>query len=231
MQLTYRDRSEFAMICTMIHQGRKFGPQAWRGYHCRPGNARLPAAARLATGIRANPPSEDLLARDDKLARLEALLFLADEPLPAKLLCRAAGLRDVREVEQLLEQYRSLLKEDHAPIQVFATAGGYQLVTRPEYYQWLLRIRRSGTGSELRLTSAQLETLAVIAYKQPVTRAELESVRGVTCSDTVRVLVEKGFVRTAGRHESLGRPQLYATTKKFLLQFGLMTLNDLPGIK
>lgn len=218
------------MMTTMIHSQKKYGPQTWRGYHRRPGNTRPLTLARILTGIRTPKTSTDPLVRDDKLARLEALLFLADEPLTAKILCRAVGLRDVREVEPLLDRYQSLLDADHSPMQVFATAGGYQLVTRPEYYQWLLRLRRSGSGVELRLTAAQLETLAVIAYKQPVTRAELESIRGVTCSDTVRALVEKGFIRTVGRHESLGRPQLYATTKKFLLQFGLMTLSDLPGI-
>ncbi|MCZ2343588.1 MAG: SMC-Scp complex subunit ScpB [Bacteroidales bacterium] len=214
----------------MIHHRPKWGPQTWRGYHRRPGNVRPPLSVRTLTGVRTRETANDPLARDDQIAKLEAVLFLADEPLPAKILCRAVGLRDTHAVEHLLDRYQALLDADGAPIHVFATAGGYQLVTRPVFFQWLLRLRRTGSGVEFRLTAAQMETLAVIAYKQPVTRAELESVRGVACGDTVRTLVEKGFIRTAGRHESLGRPQLYATTKKFLLQFGLMSLSDLPGI-
>jgi segregation and condensation protein B len=87
------------------------------------------------------------------------------------------------------------------------------------------------TGHELRLTPASLETLAVIAYKQPIMRAEVEKVRGVACSEIIRQLMEKGLVRGAGRHDSLGRPQLYGTTKRFLQAFGLNTLKDLPEVE
>ncbi|HVL16095.1 MAG TPA: SMC-Scp complex subunit ScpB, partial [Gemmata sp.] len=86
-------------------------------------------------------------------------------------------------------------------------------------------------GHELRLTPAALETLAVIAYKQPIMRAEVEKVRGVACGEMVRHLMEKGLVRVAGRHDSLGRPQLYGTTKRFLQVFGLNTLKDLPEVQ
>jgi segregation and condensation protein B len=91
-------------------------------------------------------------------------------------------------------------------------------------------VRLKRTGHELRLTAAAMETLAVIAYKQPVMRAEVESVRGVACAELIRQLMEKGLVRIAGRHDSLGRPQLYGTTKKFLQAFGLNSLKDLPEV-
>ncbi|MBY0460185.1 MAG: SMC-Scp complex subunit ScpB, partial [Gemmataceae bacterium] len=99
----------------------------------------------------------------------------------------------------------------------------------PMYHIWLARLKR--TGHELRLTPAALETLAVIAYKQPIMRAEVEQIRGVACSEVVRQLMEKGLVRVAGRHDSLGRPQLYGTTKKFLQAFGLNALDDLPEVE
>ena len=102
-------------------------------------------------------------------------------------------------------------------------------MTRPRYHQWLARLKR--TGHDLRLSPAALETLAVIAYKQPIMRAEIEKLRGVACSEIVRMLMEKGLARVAGRHDSLGRPQLYGTTKKFLQAFGLNTLNDLPEVE
>ena len=112
---------------------------------------------------------------------------------------------------------------------MLAIAGGFQLLTRAAYHPWLTRLRR--TGHELRLTPAALETLAVIAYKQPIMRAEVEQVRGVGCAEVIHLLMEKGLVRVAGRHDSLGRPHLYGTTKAFLRAFGLNALNDLPEVE
>jgi segregation and condensation protein B len=122
-----------------------------------------------------------------------------------------------------------LYEADGSAFQVEELAGGYQLLTRPAFHPWLLRLRR--TGHELRLTPAGLETLAVIAYRQPITRAEIEVVRGVQCAELIRVLMEKGLVRVTGRHPSLGRPQLYGTTRRFLQAFGLGSLRDLPEVE
>ena len=122
-----------------------------------------------------------------------------------------------------------LYEADGSAFRVEEIAGGFQLLTRPEYHPWLVRLRQ--TGHDLRLSPAALETLAVVAYKQPITRAEVEQVRGVQCGDLIRVLMEKGLVRVAGRHDSLGRPQLYATTRQFLQAFGLKSLRDLPGVE
>ena len=108
-------------------------------------------------------------------------------------------------------------------------AGGFQLLTRPIYHPWLLRLRR--TGNELKLSPAARETLAIIAYRQPIMRADIESIRGVQCGDMLRVLMEKGLVRIAGRHDSLGRPVLYGTTRKFLQAFGLKSVQDLPLVE
>jgi segregation and condensation protein B len=105
-------------------------------------------------------------------------------------------------------------------------AGGYQLLTRPEYHHWLTRLKR--TGNELRLSPAMRETLAIIAYRQPIMRADIEKVRGVHCGELLRQLMEKGLIRIAGRDASLGRPVLYGTARKFLQMYGLKNLKDLP---
>jgi segregation and condensation protein B len=204
------------------------GPAARRPFSQRPGNVRPPAALRYAPPP-AEPTAADPLARDAKLARLEAALVLADEPLTARRLAEVAALADAAESRRLIERLRTLYDADGTAFQIEELAGGYQLLTRPVFHPWLLRLRRS--GHDLRLTPAALETLAVIAYKQPIMRAEVENVRGVQCGEVIRVLMEKGLVRIAGRHTSLGRPQLYGTTKKFLQAFGLNTLKDLPDVE
>jgi segregation and condensation protein B len=119
-----------------------------------------------------------------------------------------------------------LLAADGSAFRVEDIAGGYQLLTRPEFHPWLVRLRQ--TAGEPKLSGALLETLAIVAYRQPIMRADLEAVRGVHCGDALRTLMERGLVRIAGRHDSLGRPVLYATTKKFLATFGLRDLRDLP---
>jgi segregation and condensation protein B len=205
---------------------QRYSSAARRLYTERPGNTRRPNPLRLATPR--EEPTTDPLARDAKLARLEATLFLADEPLTAKKLAEVAGLQDITEVKQQLAKLRGFYDADESSFQIEELAGGYQLLTRPTFHTWLLRLRR--TGHDLRLTPAALETLAVVAYKQPITRADLDSIRGVSCAELIRQLMEKGLVRLAGRQASLGRPQLYGTTKKFLQVFGLKSLEDLPEV-
>jgi segregation and condensation protein B len=155
--------------------------------------------------------------------------LIADEPLAARRLADAAGLADAAEARRSVDRLRDLYDADGSAFQVEEIAGGFQLLTRPVYHPWLARLKR--TGHDLRLTGAGMETLAVIAYKQPVMRAEVETVRGVACGEVIRQLMEKGLVRITGRHDSLGRPQLYGTTKKFLQAFGLNTLKDLPEVE
>ena len=155
--------------------------------------------------------------------------MIADEPLPARKLADVAGLADTAEARAHIARLQALYDIDGSAFQVEEIAGGYQLLTRTQYHTWLARLKR--TGHELRLTPATIETLAVIAYRQPIMRAEVEKVRGVACGEVVRQLMEKGLVRVAGRHDSLGRPQIYGTTKKFLQAFGLNTLKDLPEVE
>jgi segregation and condensation protein B len=212
----------------MVSFIKRCGPAARRPCNVRPGNAVLPPALRFRREPAEAVPA-DPLGRDPRLARLEAALMMADEPLAARKLADVAGLTDAAEARTLIDRLRGLYDADGTAFQVEEIAGGYQLLTRPEYHPWLTRLKR--TGHELRLTGAALETLAVIAYKQPVMRAEVEAVRGVACGEVVRQLLEKGLVRVAGRHDSLGRPQLYGTTKGFLRAFGLNSLDDLPEVE
>src|SRR5439155_21671052 len=121
---------------------------------------------------------------------------------------------------------RLLYDQDGAAFQVEELAGGFQLLTRAEYHRWLGGLRRA--GAEVRLTGPARETLAIVAYRQPIMRADVEAIRGVHCGDTLRLLMERGLVRIAGRDDSLGRPVLYGTTKKFMQLFGLKSLKALP---
>jgi segregation and condensation protein B len=165
-------------------------------------------------------------ARDARLAWIEAALFAADEPLTARRLAAAAGLVDAAEARRLARKLQALYEADGTAFQVEEVAGGFQLLTRPEYHRWLVRLRH--TGNELRLTAPARETLAIVAYRQPIMRADIEAIRGVHCGEILRLLMEKGLIRIAGRDNSLGRPVLYGTTKKFLQVFGLKSLRELP---
>jgi segregation and condensation protein B len=169
---------------------------------------------------------EGELARDSRLAQVEAALLAADEPLTLRRLLTATGLTENSEVRQLVQRLQALYEQDGTAFQIEELAGGFQLLTRPEYHPWLSRLRRA--GNDMRLSAAARETLAIVAYRQPITRADVEAIRGVQSADMLHQLMEKGLVRIAGREESLGRPVLYATTRKFLQVFGLRNLRDLP---
>ena len=202
------------------------GPASRRRTDRFPPNARPPLAYRLL-GDRLDPIPADPHARDPKLARVEAALFLASEPLSARKIATAATLADSAEARRLVNKLRDLYDADASAFQVEEIAGGFQLHTRPAYRPWLKKAHR--TGGDIRLTPAAQETLAVVAHRQPVPRADVEAVRGVGCGELLTQLMEKGLVKIVGRQESLGRPVLYGTTKKFLQAFGLASLKDLPG--
>jgi len=163
-------------------------------------------------------------------AIVEAMLFAGEDPLGAERLAEAAG-EDVT-VGMVREAVRELMADYDAHGRAFTIeeiAGGFQLFTRPQFNPYLRKIVRA--RSEARFTQAALETLAIIAYKQPIMRVEVEDIRGVACGDMIRTLMQKGLVRVAGRGEQLGRPLLYGTTKKFLQAFGLASTKDLPDAK
>ncbi len=201
------------------------GPLARPAPGLLPRNRRLPLLYRLLEGEGGEPAGQGELARDASLAKIEAILLAADEPLTPRRLAAAAGI-EAAAVRPQVRKLQALYDRDGTAFRVEEAAGGFQLQTRPEYHPWLMRLRRS--GSDLRLSAPARETLAIVAYRQPIMRADIEAIRGVQTSDVLRQLMEKGLVRIAGRDDSLGRPVLYGTTKKFLQVFGLRGLRDLP---
>lgn len=159
----------------------------------------------------------------------EALLFVAGEPVSVRRLSRAMGGMNASDVQGVLAQLAEDYEREARGLQVLEVAGGFQLGTRPEYADWILQF----TGQKRRspLTSAALETLAIVAYKQPVTRAEVDAIRGVESGGVVRTLLDLELIEVKGRKEVLGKPQLYGTSEKFLRAFGLRRLEDLPSIQ
>lgn len=163
--------------------------------------------------------------RTHRLARLEAVLFLSRESLNSRKLSEYADLEDGTEARTLIKQLNQLYQDEQSVLRVERVAGGYQLVTHWQFGRWLKRLGAGQSG--IRLSAPAMETLAVVAYRQPVLRAEVEAIRGVSCGEMLRQLMERDLVRIRGRSEELGRPYLYGTTKRFLQQFGLDTIDEL----
>lgn len=157
---------------------------------------------------------------------MEAVLLLAREALGSRKLADLAGLADGTEARTLVRKLNRLYDEEGCAFRVVEVAGGFQLMTRPKFAPWLRRLHSSLV--EVRLSAPAMETLAVIAYRQPMMRADIEAVRGVQCGEILRQLMERDLVRIVGRAEELGRPFLYGTTKQFLRVFGLRHLDELP---
>jgi len=166
---------------------------------------------------------------DDLKTIVEALLFATDEPIPLKRITDILDFADGRAVRRALNELRDQYYEQGHAFALEEIAGGYQLLTRKDYAPWVAKLSRAAARSKL--SQAALETLAIVAYKQPILRADVEAIRGVQVDAVLRALVEKELVKIVGRHDSLGRPLLYGTTRKFLEAFGLKSLDDLPGLQ
>ena len=161
----------------------------------------------------------------DKLeGAVEALLFAAGEPLSVGELAQLLQL-EKPQVWELLGTLKEKYTSESCGLMLREVDNGFQLVTKPEYYELLQGL---GKIKEIKLTNAAMETLAIIAFKQPVTRAEMEAIRGVKVDGVVNTLLDLGLIEEAGRKKTIGNPILYATTDKFLLTFGLNSLQDLP---
>lgn len=171
----------------------------------------------------------EMPGREESRQALYAMLFASDRPLSAGRLAEALGGVDRDVVANLLDELRDELDKDGTPFVLCEIAGGYQLTTKPEYAPYIRRlfqIKRSAA-----ISRPLLETLAIIAYKQPVTRAEVEAIRGVSVAYAFETLLEKRFIKVAGVAELPGRPKLYRTTDAFLAHFGIKSLKDLPSIE
>lgn len=203
-----------------------------RGPECRRRYDRLPANSAPSAALHPRVEREsraDDTTRSATLARVEAAFFAADEPLNSRKLMLAADLADAAEARRLVARLTAAYDRDGTAFQIEELAGGWQLRTRTEFHPWLVRLRR--TSPDPKLSGPALETLAIVAYRQPIMRADIEAIRGVQCGDVLRLLMERGLIRIAGRHDSLGRPVLYGTTRRFLQLFGLNSLTNLPDIE
>ena len=161
-------------------------------------------------------------------AIVEALIFASPEPITPKLLFKLLAEEPKEDVTAAVAALRAEY-EQRPGLQFVDVAGGYQIVTRPELHEWVRRLFHERSAQKL--TVQGLETLAVIAYKQPVTAIEISEIRGVNTSGVLSTLLERHLIKIVGRKNVVGRPFLYATTKEFLIRFGLNDLNDLPKIE
>jgi segregation and condensation protein B len=157
---------------------------------------------------------------------VEALLFASDAPLAAADIARVDERLDEDTVEAVIQELRGHYEESERAFQIYEVAGGYQLLTRPDFAAYLERYETVPQPS--RLSVPALETLAILAYRQPIGRAEVEEIRGVGSSSALKTLLDRGLVVVVARGEGLGRPLLYGTTPKFLEHFGFKSLEDLP---
>ncbi|HEV2132292.1 MAG TPA: SMC-Scp complex subunit ScpB [Longimicrobiaceae bacterium] len=162
-----------------------------------------------------------------RLSRIvEALLFASESPLSAAELARVDEALDEEQIERAVAELRLEYERDGRAFGIYEIAGGYQLLTSPEYLPYLERLDAIPLAP--RLSAPALETLAIIAYRQPVGRAEIEEIRGVGAGGVLRTLQERELVEVVGRAEGLGRPLLYGTTQHFLEHFGFRSLAELP---
>lgn len=162
------------------------------------------------------------------IAIIEALIFVADEPLTAKILTEV--LEEAREtVESAIEELKNEYEQREGGLQIREIAGGWQISTRTEFHEEIRKFLKTRPSAKLSL--AALETLAVIAYKQPATIPEILEIRGVQSASAIKTLLDKRLIVAKGRKETVGKPMQYGTSKDFLIQFGLKDLSELPNIE
>lgn len=169
------------------------------------------------------PPADDLAAT------VEAILLASNSPLTAAKICEVTQTTSQATVRKTIEQLNTRYRQQGAAFQIKAIAGGFQIQTLPQFDEVLSRLVQ--TRKDSRLSQAAIETLAIIAYRQPILRADIEAIRGVACGEVLRGLIEKLLIKIVGRAEILGRPMLYGTTRRFLEVFGLAGLDDLPNVE
>lgn len=189
------------------------GKEFKRLFFCRPHTARV-------------VNQFDLMDPKSKMQRVEAVLLISREPVNTRQISKLANLADGTEARTLIRLINRKYKEFGRAFRIERIAGGYQMMTREKLANWIRRLH--GFAGEQKLSDPALETLAIVAFRQPVLRADIEQIRGVACGEVLRQLMERKFVKISGRSEELGRPFLYTTTKFFLKYFGLDKIEDLP---
>jgi segregation and condensation protein B len=169
------------------------------------------------------------MTNEERKAALEAIIYAADEPATVEQLAQALG-EEKPAVQAALDDLLAACAGEERGIEIRAVAGGYKMYTKAQHHDLVRRFIRS-LRPPLRLTMPALETLAVIAYKQPATAPEIQEIRGVNTAGVLKTLLDKRLIVTAGRKEVIGRPILYRTSKEFLMRFGLSDLDELPSLK
>lgn len=171
---------------------------------------------------------EDLQDPQKAKQVVEALIFASAKPLTAAEIRKATKILTVSQIEKIAAELKEDYQKNGRCFELLEIAGGYEISSKKEFAPWIMKIELQRKARQA--TQSALETLAILAYKQPLTRAEIEALRGVDTSGVLNTLMEKNFIRIVGKKEVPGRPFLYATTEKFLEHFGLKSIRDLPSI-
>jgi segregation and condensation protein B len=182
---------------------------------------------QMEQDLRNSGESEISRGIDDLKSICEALIFVADEPISAQTISQITG-ESPQLVSAAIEQLANEYRERGSGLQIRQIAGGWEITTKPEYHEYIRAFLK--TKPSAKLSVAALETLAVIAYKQPVTVAEILEIRGVQSASAIKTLLEKKLIVAKGRKDTVGKPMTYGTSKEFLIQFGLKDLSELPSI-
>ncbi len=172
---------------------------------------------------------EELLSSDEAKQIIENLLFITDRPLKPARIAEVVESVNAKRVLEIINELSKEYADTGRAIRILEIGGGYQMCTKPEYGRWVRRLYNEKMTT--RLSNAALETLAIIAYKQPVTRAEMEMIRGVDVAAPLERLLERGLVRVLGKRDTIGRPMVYGTTDEFLRLFGLNKISELPDLQ
>ena len=171
-------------------------------------------------------PTDDVFVRSPKAARVEAALLVASGPLSPRRLVQLARLLDAAEARAIVEDLNRGYDLDRTAFRIEWVASGYRMLSRAVYAPWLERLHER--RARLRLSPPSLETLVIVAHRQPVTRADIDVIRGVQSAEVLRQLIDRQLIRIVGEEDTLGRPYLYGTTPEFLETFGLRSLRELP---
>lgn len=175
------------------------------------------------------PAQQPLLEADDAKQIVENLLFITDRPLKPSRIAEVVETVNAKRVLEIIQELAKEYEDTGRAIRILEVGGGYQMCTKPEYGRWVRRLYNEKMTT--RLSNAALETLAIVAYKQPVTRAEMEMIRGVDVAAPLEKLLERGLVRVLGKRDTIGRPMVYGTTDEFLRLFGLNKISELPDLQ
>ncbi|WP_339728731.1 SMC-Scp complex subunit ScpB [uncultured Gimesia sp.] len=215
-------------------------PSPFNVYQTRSGNALCSPPCQQATAFRWNfltrqqqgaqlqfaSEQEVNTRRSLKMAKVEAVLFVAETALSTRKIAQLATLANAAEAKEIIEQLNNALTATNSAFHIKRVATGYQMMTQPQFSFWLNKLHQRQAA--LKLSAPAMETLAMVVYRQPITRADIESIRGVQSAEMLKQLMDRGLVRIGGKDDSLGRPFLYESTRKFLEIFGLKNLDDLP---